>query len=92
MRDLLHDEKDALQHIREKWGEDVERVREEMADIIRSAADPRDVFVEANVLAADVLAERTTEAARLGYDFGVRKVRKGKGLGGTDEDQAGKAG
>ncbi len=92
MRDLLHDQKDALQVIREKWQHNVEAVRQEMVAIIRDAEDPRDVFVEANVLAADALASVTTEAAMSGYEFGKRKVAKGGGIGDQDETHAGEEG
>jgi len=76
MRDILHDEKDALQIIREKWGVALEDVRRDMVTIIRNAEDPRDVFVEANVLAADALAEMTTEAAKIGLEYGEKKAKK----------------
>lgn len=91
MRDILHDEKDELQDIREQWQSDVERVRQDMIRIIREADDPRNIFVEANVLAADALASRTTEAAQLGYKFGERKVKvKNIGIQGKgDENQKG---
>ena len=86
MRDLLHDEKDALQVVRERWQQNMEAVRKEMIRISQTAEDPRDIFVEANVLAADALASVTTEAAQLGYEYGKRKVAKGGELGaGQDE-------
>ena len=91
MRDILHDEKDELQDIRENWQSDVERVRQEMIRIIRESDDPRDIFVAANVFAADALASRTTKAAQLGYKFGERKVKETDiGAQGEDnEDQKG---
>lgn len=74
MRDVLHDQKDALQDILERWEHAVDKIEKEMASIIRNAADARDLFVEANALAADALADMTTEAAQSGVEFGKRKV------------------
>lgn len=76
MRDILHDEKDALQDILEKWRNDLEVIRSDIAKVIRHARDPREIFAAANILAADKLGGLTTEAAQLGLRFGKVKSRR----------------
>jgi prophage DNA circulation protein len=72
---ILHDQQDAVEAIQEQWRDAVRDVREGVAVIAGAALDWRQVFAEINVLAAGPLSEATTEATRVGAEFGARKAQ-----------------
>lgn len=75
MRNLLHDEKDSLEDVQERWRGEMEKIRSAILDVASEAQDFREVFTAVNVLAAEALADLTTEAAQVGISFGQRKAK-----------------
>jgi len=87
MRDLLHDEKDAVQDIQERWWGVIEEIKKRLAGIANESIDFREMLTTANVLAADALAELTTEAAKRGFAFGMMRGETKKAADGSRSDK-----
>jgi len=80
---LLHDEIDYIEELRDEAEAVVDRVRERLVEIAANASSFEEVLQEANVLVANELAEITTRAVQSGFEFAEKKLEKaGRKAGG----------
>jgi galactose-1-phosphate uridylyltransferase len=70
MRDILHDELDALEKIQEDWHKQLDQIKKSVLQIAKKSKSFDDTLEEINILAADALADLTTRAISVGVSFG----------------------
>lgn len=76
MRDLLHDETDALEAIQEEWRATVEDLKRDIRKIGPQTTDMRELLEEVLIRAANSLTEHTTKAVQSGLRFGELRAKK----------------
>ena len=73
MHNLLHDEIDELEDLRELARESVQSVREKLIASISSEDDLESIFSDAATLVGNELGDLTTSAVHMGADFARRR-------------------
>jgi len=86
MRDLLHDEIDALESLREDGREIVEGLRQSLIDVLRRqkhSGNLQDALSESMAVISAFVADefQGPKAVRIGYDFARKRADRAKGRG-----------